>query len=125
MIDCPSIININRLIDIDLFRFHFSPFPQKRLILRLRNTLPSLIYPKTYYNKNQVNYLSVCLFLVVLEGIRLPGWRLYLRSADSKKHNSFKRFTHDKNWGVVLSQLSNNHNLYSGAEERSRRISTS
>ena len=37
---------------------------------------------------------------------------------DSKKHNSFKRLTHDRNWGVVLSQLSINHNLYLGAEER-------
>ena len=42
---------------------------------------------------------------------------------DSKKHNSFKLFTHDRNWGVVLSQLSINDNLYSGAEERKGRIS--
>ena len=82
----------------------------------------SLIHPKTYCNKNQVNYRSVCLLFGRFR--RDSAARLEIISPfDSKKHNSFKRFTHDRNWGVVLSQLSKNHNLYSGAEERRGRIS--
>ena len=79
----------------------------------------SLIHPKTYCNKNQVNYLSLFGRFRRDSAGRLEIISLF----DSKKHNSFKRFTHDRNWGVVLSQLSINHNLYSGAEERRGRIS--